>query len=306
MKLVNNLYYEALYAHFKYYFFQKPEEALTYDGECFICEGYRFTEHFFDWFDLTKAKNEEDAIILLKRDYEEMKTKSRKLPKLEGVALPTAIYYEFWGIKLALKELIVPHPDGNASSVRYRYHFYRLWPLLKFLFTPNAVKRAILFNDRLKTRTTQTVYDVFEKVVNYVEEETTEEETPPTSNGITTEYLEVNKEFTMRMKCIVMVHLFSATGVEYSQLNLTQYARFLHRMFSKPIPKDEHGREIIANSPLYKTLKTLYKASPNRLKTDFVEVFSALQPFDVGVTYTPYKELLNQLNNKAMGVRKRN
>ncbi len=300
MKLVNNLYYEALYAHFKYYFFQKPEDALMYDGECFICEGYRFTEHFFDWFDLTKAKNEEDAIILLKRDYEEMKTKSRKLPKLEGVALPTAIYYEFWGIKLALKELIVPHPDGNASSVRYRYHFYRLWPLLKFLFTPNAVKRAILFNDRLKTRTTQTVYDVFEKVVN----DTLTEANKETVTKTTVEEKENRLEYfvakmTTRCYCLFALQVLKNEGYDYRQESLTDVARIVSQFLNKEIPVDAEGKERIEHSYVYKVLKKIRKLTDEELQKDYLVVKEFFE-WGGDVFDTPYLfEIAKQLETKV-------
>lgn len=306
MKLVNNLYYEVLYAHFKYVVHYKPEDTLTFQENCFISDGYRFPIHFFDWFDVINAKEESEALLLLKRHYEEMKSKFRELPKLEDVDEPTAIYYEFWGIKLALKEIIVPHPDGNTSSICYKYHFYRIGSLLKFVFTTNSVKRAILFNDKLKTRTTKIVEGLFPVIVNqkgaaqeFAIEFEINDRLPQTVNAVK------SGDFTTRMKCIIVMQMMSAMGIDFSKVNLTQYARFLHQLFSKPIPKDEKGREIIANSPLYKTVKTLYRVSPNRLKGDLIHIKSELEQFDFGVSPTPYKTMLNQLENKILEARRK-
>lgn len=306
MKLINNLYYEVLSAHFKYVFFTKPDESLTFDGACFISDTYRFAPNFFDWFDVTKGKEEKEANVLLKRDYEEMKAKSHEFPMLEGVEMPTAIYYEFWGIKLALKEIIVPHPDGNANTITYKYHFYRIGAVLKFLFTQNSVKRAVLFNDRLKSRSTEIVDGVFPVVINTSDTvKEPEMEFELTDRLMQTVNAVKSGDFTTRMKCIVVMQMMSAMGIDFSKVNLTQYAKFLHRMFSKPIPKDEKGREIIANSPLYKTVKTLYRVSPNRLKGDLIAIKSELEQFDFGASPTPYKTMLNQLENKILEVRRK-
>lgn len=303
MKLVNNLYYEALYAHFKYVFLTKDDGSLSFDGECFISDNYRFPPNFFDWFDITKAKEEEEAHILQKRNYEEMKARSRKLPKLEGVELPTPIYYELWGIKFALKEMIVPHPDGTASSVKYRYQFYRIWSLLKFILTTNSAKRAILFNSRLKSREVKVVKDLFPSITNVEVLLNLAQKKLEIPN----EWLSTTKgcEFTTRMKCITMMQMMTAMGIDFSKVNLTQYAKFLHQFFSKPIPKDEKGRDIIANSPLYKTIKTIYSVSPNRLKGDLIHIKSELVQFDFGVIPTPYKTMLNQLDNMIIETKKK-
>jgi hypothetical protein len=273
MKLVNNLYYEVLYAHFKYVVHYKPEDTLTFQENCFISDGYRFPIHFFDWFDVINAKEESEALLLLKRHYQEMKSKFRELPKLEDVDEPTAIYYEFWGIKLALKEIIVPHPDGNTSSICYKYHFYRIGSLLKFVFTTNSVKRAILFNDKLKTRTTKIVEGLFPVVRNYSNEASNVEE--DTQSNLDNEVEELNpftEKMTTLRSCLFVLYLLKGLGIDYTKESLTVVARLVSLSLGKEIPINVNGNVKIEHSYIYKTLKKLRKLPDEKLQQDYIAV----------------------------------
>lgn len=296
MKLVNNLYYEVLHAHFNHVFNHQPKELLTREGDSFISDGYRFPPNFLSCFDLTHIHNGEDIQLVLKQEYETLKVKSNTFPQLEGVKEPTALYHEIWGVPIALKEIIVPHPNGDVSVVTYKYRYYNLWSLLRFITSVNSLKMAEIFSQRLQSCTITIKEKVYPAVRNTKPVKKPQEKTLDRNDN------EAGKGdgFTTRMKCIAMIQMFTSMGVEFSKVNLAEYARFLHKFFSKPIPKDADGKEIIANSPLYKTIKTLYQVSPNRLKQDIKTVKNEYVKFDVGITPSPYKDMINQLENKIL------
>ncbi|MGV3597134.1 MAG: hypothetical protein ACO1PI_04650 [Bacteroidota bacterium] len=262
MNLRNNIYAEAMLAHFHNFFYYHNNTSGNEDP---APTEHGYPDGFFNWFYTIKSNTiegiEEQNQDLRRQILESIGT----LPQLENTAPPIVKYHRIFGIKINLKSITVPHPDGRITTFIYRYHFYKLRYMLKYLIEKDRFSKAEIYNKHLKERKISVYPDTIPLI--YLQ-------------GSWQEIIEEHqqKEYTRKRQCLAIFYLLEEMGVDISTVNLSDVTRLLHLFSAKEIPLDRSETEKIANSTTYKMLRNVKNQVCQANQTDIIFIKSIIFP----------------------------
>lgn len=279
MNLRNNIYAEAMLAHF-HNFFYYYNNSTGNDDPSPAEHGY--PDGFFNWFYTIKS-NTVEGIEEQNQDLRrQMLDSIGKLPQLENTAPPTVKYHRIFGIKINLKSITVPHPDGRITTFTYRYHFYKLRYVLKYLLEKDRFSRAEIYNKHLKERKISVYPDTTPLI--YLQGSWQE---------IIEEYQE--KEYTRKRQCFAILYFLEEMGVDIATVNVSDVTRLLHLFSAKEIPTDKSETEKIANSTTYKMLRNVKNQVYQANQTDILFIKNIIFPLAVQHNSKLLKRLCKRL-----------
>ena len=267
MNLRNNVYAEAMLAHFHNFFYYHNQDHTSSFGKedetPRLAGGY--PPDFFNMFYTIKASSLKELEGYSSNIEEQLLSKIGEFPQLEGITPPKVRYHRFLGIKLNLKKITVPHPDGRITTLTYQYHFYRLRYVIKYLKEKNRFTKVEIYNRYLKERKMD-VYPDTQPVI-YLGERLSE-------------IMEAGygKEYTRKRQCLTMLFLLEEMGVNIDTVNLRDVARLLHLLSGKKIPTEGAEIEKIANSPIYRMLKNVKNQVHDPLDEDLIFIKNIITP----------------------------
>lgn len=298
MNLRNNIFVEVMHAHFNHYLLYYGHEPLNRDKDdtAQAPPTHGYPDDFFSIFEMITDPTDEKRKAVNERLEKLLEEKTDHLPQLDNAAKPQVKYNSIMGIRLNLRQIKVGHPDTRVTTVTYRYQFYKLHYILRFLLSRDKMKRAHIYNNHLKVAKREIYPEVLPQKQSKAE-----------ANKQIVDKLDVvvplndakPSEFTLRRRVIALINMLGALGVDFSRTDLTQTAKFIHVILDKELPFDEAGNLKMSNSPIYKMAKTLHRVSMFRLKTDLLSVKNLFQQFPTSHEKTPMQELIKQLEIKA-------
>jgi hypothetical protein len=266
MNLRNDLNAEVLLAHFKNYFQNYNDTTHLFDsGDTSKELGHGYPKGYFKLFNLPPLKEGIDIEEVNRAIIKVIMDNYGQLPKLEGIPEPLVEYNQLLGININFKRIVVTHPDGRISTVNFRYKFYRIRYLLKFLVTKDVWKKAIIYNSFLKSRTTETVQGQPLQLRTKTTAESVIEQVA--NNNWASEVENDEVLYTIRRQRLALQLIFEAIGWDITQINLAAIARIIYILTAKEIPK---GKVKLYNSNIYKALKNPNNVSEKRHKEDLL------------------------------------
>lgn len=267
MNFRNNIYAEAMLAHFHNFFYYHNQDTTPptdNDNETPPLAG-GYPPDFFDMFYTLNANSLKDPDGYSSNIEEQLLSKIGEFPILEGIKPPKVKYNYFLGIKLNLKRITVPHPDGRVTTLTYRYHFYKLKYVVKYFLEKDLYKRVEIYNHHLKERRMDVYPD--SNAVLYFRDGLSE---------IMGEYSQ--NEYTRKRQCLAILYLLEVSGVNLDKVNLSDVARFAHLLSAKDIPLGRSQKEIIGNSTIYKMLKNVKNQMYAPLDADLIFIKNIISP----------------------------
>lgn len=297
MNLRNNIYVEVMHAHFNHYLTYYRHEPLNSSKEHPQPPIHGYPDDFFKIFELLVNPTDEKQKAVNEELEKLLEDNADQFPELDNTAKPQVKYNSIMGIRLNFKQIKVGHPDARVTTVTYRYRFYKLHYVFLFLFTRDKMRRAHIYNNHLKN----VQREVYPEILPLAK---ARQHNPPikVNEPLDEEQMEISEdwtfEFTMRRRCIAIIHLLNVTGVDFSRTDLTQVAKLIHLLTDKEIPVDGSGIPKISNSPIYKMVKNLYSISRGKIKNDLLMVKNMFEQFTTKQGDTPMQELINQLNQR--------
>lgn len=277
MNLRNDLNAEVLLAHFKNYFQNYNDTTHLFDaGDTSKELGHGYPKGYFKLFNLPTLKEGIDIEEVNKAIIKVIMDNYGQLPKLEGIPEPEVEYNQLLGININFKRIVVTHPDGRVSTVSFRYKFYRLGYVVKFLFTKDVWKKAIIYNSFLKSRTTETVQGQPPAVGKTLTAENVLEQIATNDELLGLQ----NKDdiYTIRRQRMALLLIFNAMRLDITTVNLAAIARLIYILTAKEIPK---GSVKLYNSNIYKSLKNPNNVSAERNKEDLLFLKGAFEDLNL-------------------------